>query len=161
MTLHAFGRALILILLGVFLRSVNHPQTNWSFVVLLLQIGLGYPFLFLLGFRSARTQWIAFAIVIVGYWAAWALYPLPSAEFDYARVGVPPDWPYHAHGFAAHWEKNANLGSAFDQWFLNLFPRAKRFVANDGGYLTLNFIPTLGTMLLGLVAGRWLCCLFS
>ena len=156
MTWHAVGRALILILLGVFLRSIDHPQTNWTFEDTLTQIGLGYPVLFLLGFRSARTQWIAFAIVMVGYWAAWALYPLPSATFDYARVGVPADWPYHLHGFAAHWEKNANLGSAFDQWFLNLFPRATPFVANDGGYLTLNFIPTLGTMLLGLVAGRWL-----
>jgi predicted acyltransferase len=29
-------------------------------------------------------------------------------------------------------------------------------VANRGGYLTLSFIPTLGTMILGLVAGRWL-----
>ena len=26
---------------------------------------------------------------------------------------------------------------------------------NEGGYLTLSFIPTLGTMLLGLIAGRW------
>ena len=26
---------------------------------------------------------------------------------------------------------------------------------NGGGYLTLSFIPTLGTMLLGVVAGRW------
>ena len=30
------------------------------------------------------------------------------------------------------------------------------FVANEGGYLTLSFIPTLGTMILGLIAGRWL-----
>jgi predicted acyltransferase len=29
-------------------------------------------------------------------------------------------------------------------------------VANGGGYLTLSFIPTLGTMVLGLIAGRWL-----
>ena len=27
---------------------------------------------------------------------------------------------------------------------------------NSGGYLTLSFIPTLGTMILGLIAGRWL-----
>jgi predicted acyltransferase len=56
----------------------------------------------------------------------------------------------------AHWNKNANLGNAFDQWFLNLFPRTTPFVANGGGYLTLSFIPTLGTMILGLAAGRWL-----
>jgi len=56
----------------------------------------------------------------------------------------------------AHWNKNANFGNEFDQWFLNLFPRTKPFIANEGGYLTLSFIPTLGTMILGLIAGRWL-----
>ena len=58
-------------------------------------------------------------------------------------------------GFAAHWNKNSNFGNAFDVWFLNLFPRTSRFAFNGGGYLTLSFIPTLGTMLLGLIAGRW------
>ena len=37
-------------------------------------------------------------------------------------------------GFAAHWNKNTNSAWAFDQWFLNLFPRAKPFVVNGGGY---------------------------
>jgi predicted acyltransferase len=156
MTLHALWRALLLILLGVFLRSLGQEQTNWTFEVTLTQIGLGYPFLFLLGFCSQRVRWGALAVILVGYWAAWALYPLPGPGFDYARVGMPPDWPHHATGFAAHWNKNSNLGAAFDQVFLNLFPRAQPFVANDGGYLTLSFIPTLGTMLLGLIAGGWL-----
>jgi len=156
MAWHASWRALVLILLGVFLRSIGQPQTNWTFEDTLTQIGLGYPLLFLLGFCSPRAQWAALSVVVVGYWTAWALYPLPNAAFDYARVGVPPDWAHHASGFAAHWNKNANLGSAFDQWFLNLFPRATPFVANGGGYLTLSFIPTLGTMLLGLIAGGWL-----
>lgn len=156
MTAHAVWRALLLIVLGVFLRSVGSAQTNWTLEDTLTQIGLGYPFLFVLGFRSPRVQWLALGIILVGYWAAWALYPLPGPDFDYARVGVPPDWSHHATGFAAHWNKNSNLGAAFDQWFLNLFPRGKEFVANGGGYLTLSFIPTLGTMLLGLIAGGWL-----
>ncbi len=153
---HALWRSLLLVLLGVFLRSVGRPETNWTFEDTLSQIGLGYPFLFLLGLCSRRTQWGAFAMILVAYWAAWALYPLPGPGYDYARVGVPPDWSHHASGFAAHWNKNANLGSAFDQWFLNLFPRSEPFVANGGGYLTLSFIPTLATMLLGLLAGGWL-----
>ena len=66
------------------------------------------------------------------------------------------NWPHFYTGFAAHWNKNANFGNAFDQWFLNLFPRTQPFVFNGGGYLTLSFIPTLGTMILGLFAGQWL-----
>jgi len=56
-------------------------------------------------------------------------------------------------GFAAHWNKNSNLAWAFDTWWLNLFPRENPFAFNGGGYATLSFIPTLGTMILGLLAG--------
>lgn len=151
---HALGRSLVLILLGVFLRSIGRPQTYWTFEDTLTQIGLGYPILFLLGLRSMRAQWIAFAAILVGYWAAFAFYPLPNAAFDYASVGVAKDWPHLLNGFAAHWNKNSNFAWAFDTWFLNLFPREKIFAFNEGGYATLSFIPTLATMILGLVAGQ-------
>ena len=153
MTAHAFWRAFVLILLGVFLRSTGSSQTYWTFEDTLSQIGLGYGILFLLGFRPARDQWIAFALLLAGYWAAFALYPLPGPDFDYAKVGVPKEWPHLLSGLAAHWNKNSNLAWAFDTWFLNLFPRAKPFEFNGGGYATLSFIPTLATMLLGLIAG--------
>ena len=154
--LHALGRSLLLIVLGFFLRSTHSTQTYFTFEDTLTQIGLGYPFLFLLGFRPPRWQWAALGIILTGYWLAWALYPVPGPGFDYQAVGVPANWQHHHSGFAAHWNKNSNLGNAFDQWFLNLFQREKPFVFNDGGYLTLSFIPTLGTMILGLIAGRWL-----
>jgi predicted acyltransferase len=100
--------------------------------------------------------WTALGAVLFAYWLAWAFYPVGGPGFDWQAVGVPADWSHNYTGFMAHWNKNANLGNAFDQWFLNLFPRVNPFVANDGGYLTLSFIPTLGTMILGLIAGRWL-----
>jgi predicted acyltransferase len=153
MILHAFTRALLLSLLGVFLRSTHSSQTNWTFEDTLTQIGFGYGFLFLLAWRPVRDQWLAFALVLVGYWAAFALYPLPGPDFDYASVGVSPNWPHLMTGFAAHWNKNSNLAWAFDTWLLNLFPRSKPFLFNGGGYATLSFIPTLGTMILGLIAG--------
>jgi predicted acyltransferase len=154
MTTHAFWRAFLLIALGIFLRSVGSPQTNFTFEDTLTQIGLGYGFLFLLGFRPVRDQWIALAAILAGYWAAFAVYPLPPG-FDYAKVGVSADWlrSHEVTGFAAHWNKNSNLAWAFDTWFLNLFPRQAPFVSNGGGYCTLSFIPTLGTMILGLIAG--------
>jgi predicted acyltransferase len=154
MTAHAFQRALILILLGIFLRSIGREQTYFTFEDTLTQIGLGYGFLFLLGLRSAQWQWGALAVILIGYWAAFALYPLPAAGFDLTTVGVTKDWPHLLSGFAAHWNLNTNLAWAFDTWFLNLFPREKTFLYNGGGYATLSFIPTLGTMILGLIAGN-------
>ena len=65
-----------------------------------------------------------------------------------------PSQPFpHPHGFAAHWDKNTNFAHHFDVWFLNLFPRSKPFAYNGGGYLTLSFIPSLATMIFGLLAG--------
>src|SRR3954452_20333091 len=153
---HALWRSFLLVALGIFLRSMHSTQTYFTFEDTLTQIGLGYPFLFLLGFRSPRWQWGSFGVILLGYWLAWALYPAPGPHFDYAAVGVPADWHHNFSGFASHWNKNSNLGNAFDQWFLILFPRSKPFVANSCGYLPLSFLPTLGTMILGLIAGRWI-----
>jgi predicted acyltransferase len=152
----ALRRSLVLILLGIFLRSIHSDQTNFTFEDTLTQIGLGYPFLFLLGNASPRTIWIAFVAILIGYWLAFILYPAPGSAFDYAAVGVPSNWSEHYTGLMAHFNKNSNLAWAFDTWFLNLFPREKPFLFNGGGYATLSFIPTLATMILGLQAGRWL-----
>jgi heparan-alpha-glucosaminide N-acetyltransferase len=153
---HTIWRSLLLVALGIFLRSTQGPITYFTFEDTLTQIGLGYTFAFLLTFVRPRWQWTAFAGILFAYWLAWALYPAPGPNFNYAAVGVPDDWRQHLFtGFASHWNKNSNLGQAFDVWFLNLFPRTSPFLFNDGGYLTLSFIPTLGTMLLGVAAGRW------
>jgi predicted acyltransferase len=132
---------------------MNHAQTYYTFEDTLSQIGLGYTFLFVVAFFSMRVQAIALGLILTGYWAAFAVYPLPGSDFDFAAVGVPASWP-HPSGFAAHWDKNSNVAWAFDTWFLNLFPREHRFTHNSGGYATLSFIPTLGTMILGLLAGE-------
>jgi len=156
MLLHVAGRSLLLIALGIFLRSTEKPITYFTFEDTLTQIGLGYTFAFLIAFLRPRWQWVSLAAILFGYWLAWALYPAPGPDFNWAAVGVTPDFHQNLFtGFAAHWNKNSNLGQAFDVWFLNLFPRTAPFAYNAGGYLTLSFIPTLGTMLLGLIAGRW------
>ena len=153
---HAVRRALILIVLGIFLRSLTSAQTYFTFEDTLTQIGLGYVFLFLLGFTRARTQAVVLILILICFWAAFALYPAPGPQFEYARVGVPQNWTHNYTGFLSHWNKNSNLSWAFDVWFLNLFPREHPFVFNEGGWSTLSFIPTLGTMIMGLLAGEWL-----
>jgi len=61
-------------------------------------------------------------------------------------------------GFFAHWNKNTNVAAAFDRWFLNLFPQpsGRPFLFNEGGYATLNFIPSMATMIFGVLAGELL-----
>ena len=153
---HALRRSLILVSLGIFLRSIGREQTNFTFEDTLTQIGLGYPFLFALGFARPRVQWITFVLLLVGYWLLFISYPLPGPDFSYEAVKVPSDWAHHYTGLMAHFNKNSNVAWAFDTWFLNLFPRAKAFLCNGGGYTTLSFIPTLATMILGLRAGQHL-----
>ncbi len=157
---HAVWRAFALVLLAVFLSSPAYvtphapaqgvavgaagvllkrhdPMTNWVFTNVLAQIGLGYVFVYLLVGRGLRVQLGVIAAIFVGYTLFFALYPTGG------------DW-------FSHWQKNANAAHAFDVWFLNLFPRPERFYFNEGGYQTLNFVPSLITMILGLMAGEML-----
>ena len=154
MLLHAIIRSVVLVLLGVFLVS-HGARTNWTFDVVLTQIGLGYTFLFLMAWCKPKWQLAAAFGILLLYWAAFAIYPRPAADLDPAKVGLPADWQ-PLQGFASHWERNTNLGAAFDRWFINLFPQAggKPFEYNYGGYVTLNFIPSLATMIFGLLAGE-------
>jgi heparan-alpha-glucosaminide N-acetyltransferase len=153
---HAVWRSLVLILLGILLRSIRHQQTYFTFEDTLTQIGLGYVFLFLLAFTRVRTQVIVALLILIAFWGAFALYPAPAPNFDYVRVGVPANWEHNYTGFLSHFNKNSNLSWAFDVWFLNLFPREEPFLYNEGGWSTLSFIPTLATMILGLLTGEWL-----
>jgi heparan-alpha-glucosaminide N-acetyltransferase len=153
---HAVWRAFLLIILGIFLRSIHRQQTYFTFEDTLTQIGLGYVLLFLVAFTRVRTQVVVALVILIAFWGAFALYPAPGPNFDYARVGVPPNWEHNYTGFLSHFNKNSNLSWAFDVWFLNLFPREQPFVYNEGGWSTLSFIPTLATMIFGLITGEWL-----
>src|SRR5262249_24614651 len=130
-------------------------RVNVQFDDTLTQIGLAYGPLFLLGFCRPRCWWISLAAILIGYWLFFALYPLPAPDFDYAQVGVSKEWLANngLKGFAAHWQINTNPAAAFDFWFLNLFPQETAYLPYKG-LTTLNFIPLIGTMILGLGAGN-------
>jgi predicted acyltransferase len=165
MLLHAIWRAFLLILLAVFLSSPaaipsgtgdpRGPVTNWIFPNVLAQIGLGYVFVFLLVGRGIWLQGLALVVILAGVTLFFELYPAPSQGFDFRSVGGPGDLQPLTGRFA-HWEKNTNAAAAFDRWFLNLFPRVTPFKFNEGGYQTLNFIPSMATMILGLMGGEFL-----
>lgn len=153
--IHVLWRALVLVLLGVFLRSNGSEFTRWTFEDVLSQIGLGYAFVYLLLGRGLRVQCVAVAGILLGYWLAFSLYPVPPTDFDLASVNAAEPGVTFS-GFFAHWNKNTNLAWAFDFWFLNLFPWPDGWRFNGGGYATLSFIPSMGTAILGLMAGELL-----
>src|SRR4029079_3338218 len=149
---HAVWRSIVLVLLGVFLMSIGEPRSGLNFINVLAQIGLRYWFVFLMAERSIRAQALTFVAILVGCWLWFYLYPLPASSFDYASVGVPAGW-HHPEGIAAHWDLNTNPAAAFDRWFLNLLPQREPFRFREGGGTTLNFVPSIATMLLGVMAG--------
>src|SRR5262245_55827216 len=120
---HAAIRALILIALGIFLRSTGKDRTNFTFEDTLTQIGLGYFPLVLLALARPAFQWATVAGLLAGYWLAFAIYPAAGPDFPFGQVNVPANWEHHPTGFSAHWDKNSNAAWAFDKQFLNLFPR--------------------------------------
>ncbi len=150
---HAFYRAAILILLGVVLRSLRPHVTStyWTFEDVVSQIGLGYLFLFLLWDRGWKLQAGVGAIILLLYWALWEFWPSVALLFglgDSALAG----WPIG-------YDRNpvvTNPGQAFDSWLLNspMFQRPGGFT--NHAYYTLNFIPSLVTMIGGLLAGHLL-----
>jgi predicted acyltransferase len=145
--------------LGIFLISNSGRSTQWSLMNVLTQIGLGYPFLFLLWGRSRRTHILAAAGLLLGAWLLYAAYP--SAGIDPTKgapeVGVTAKWAQeNLTNVGAAWHKNANVGHAIDTWLLNLFPRREAFVFNAGGYQSINVIASLATMLFGLMCGEML-----
>lgn len=161
---HAVWRSVVLIFLGIFLISNGARSTEWSLMNVLTQIGLGYPFLFLLWNRSFRTQAFVAGGLLVGTWLLYTFYPMtfPSGSLrdvgqGAPEVGVTAEWArVNLEGVPPAWQKNNNVGHAIDRWLLNLLPREGTFEYSRGGYQTINFIPSLATMIFGLMGGRLL-----
>ncbi len=150
---HAIVRSVVLVALGVFLQSHGKGYTDYEFPNVLAQIGLGYAFVFLVLRWPAWLQVIVALAILGGDWYLFYGHPLPSPEVT--ALTTEPDVEHYT-GLRAHWNKNTNAASDFDRQFLNRLPRPRPFVANAGGYTTLNFVPSMATMIFGVVAGRWL-----
>ena len=154
---HAVFRSLVLVALAVFLASHGGSRTNYSFTNVLGQIGLGFSFAFLVLGRPLGVQLAVAILILIADWLLFALYPLPGPEFRYGING-PVEPQLMMRGLFSHWNKNTNVAAEFDRWFLNLFPRRgdDPFRFNPGGYATLNFIPSIATMIFGVLAGELL-----
>ena len=169
--LHAVWRSAVLVGLGVALSSrIDNGIMSFTFANVLCQIGLGYSFLYLLRGLSLKPLAMCATVVLVGYGAWFALQPIDQAEVELTKQYLVEnskepglaelDWSQFREGsWAAHWNKHTNAAAQVDRDLLNRFPRTeepwngKGFWSNRGGYQTLNFIPSLATMIFGLMAG--------
>lgn len=176
---HAVWRSILLILLGIFLGWGG--GVKFSFVNVLTQIGLGYTFLYLMAGRSLNTLALTATLILVGYGAWFVLEPIDADELaltkQYITEAEPgphldeseyTQFPVRSEeeggNWAAAWNKHTNAAAQLDrQQIMNRFPRheeswnGRGFWINNGGYQTLNFIPSLATMIFGLMAGTVLC----
>ena len=157
MTWHALIRSFILIGIAIVLSTkTTDKQTTWIFTNVLAQIGLGYFFLFII--TGLGWEYITACIIalLAGYTALFALHPLPTAEqfASIKNVKVPVEGILQ--GWFGHWSIHFNAAAQFDRWLLNVLPQVHPFEYNPGGYQTLNFVPSLATMLGGALAGRFL-----
>jgi heparan-alpha-glucosaminide N-acetyltransferase len=151
---HAAVRAVTLIVLGVLLTSTAAGRTTWEFSNVLSQIGMGYLVVFLLWRQSPVLQVGYVAAVFLGYagmfyYYDWVESGLRAADLGLAKSDMLP-------GLFAPFTRDVNFAAGFDRWFLNLFPRGELFVKHQEGLQTLNFVPTIATMVLGLMAGELL-----
>jgi len=128
--LHAIVRAAILVLIGVFLSSLNDTHTDWVFPNVLCQIGLGYVFAYLFLSHSPQIQLAGIVLILFGYWGWFMLNP-PPENFDYAAVKASTEDGEVYQGRFAPWSKNANAAHFFDVAFLNML-RTPAPPANDG-----------------------------
>lgn len=159
---HAVWRSLVLIFLGIFLISNFSRSTEWSLMNVLTQIGLGYTFLFLLWDRPPAVQWLAAAAILMSTWSLYVLWPGTGIDLQTGKNSagvqvVTKEWAQkNLKDVPPAWHKNANAGHFMDVVVLNWLPQRETFQFNRGGYQTINFLPSLATMLFGLMCGELL-----
>lgn len=125
---HVLRRSAILILLGLFARSVQANRPVLDLINVLAQIAFTY----LVAFLLLRKHWTVQAGVAVALLAGhWALYQFASAP-----------------GVVGPWVKNANIG-----WYLDKLILHKNW---SGAYATINCVSSAANTIFGMMAGRLL-----
>ena len=169
---HTVVRALILIALGVLLRSKAKPYINVTFIDVVSQIGLGYVFVAMCVGRAWWVQVLVGVGILAGDWYLFYQHPVPELDefqkiqvalatlgtksVSEARAAIESGLIPFFEGHAAHWNPGTCWGVFADSYLLNAFPRPDAVGYTDGSYSTFNFLPSMVTMLLGVMAGELL-----
>lgn len=128
-----------------FLERVLHRFTELRFMGVLQRIALAYVFGALLTLRSSlRAQLLMLAVILLGYWVLMMGVPVPDTG---------------ATGFAAIADRSHTLAAWTDRllldwgrWGNHLWVQGVTWDPEG----PLSTIPAIGTVILGVIAGRWL-----
>jgi predicted acyltransferase len=128
-----------------FMERVADRLYNWRIMGVLQRIGIAYTIGALLSFRASLEKQVAIiATLLLGYWFAMTLLPVPPDGFLGADVLHNPP---------------ATLAAYFDRMLLDwgrfgnhLWVNAKTWDP-EGPFST---IPAIGTAMIGIVCGRWI-----
>jgi predicted acyltransferase len=134
---HAVYTVCVLGFAGFWLLShyqqLGHYEVGSQILALL---GLAYLPAYLLSWLSLRSQATAMALLWCGYGLAFMV------------------WGWHAR--VEPWAPQGHLAATLDHALFPLLPRAEAYRGNAHDYHSLLFVPLIGSILFGAVAGRWL-----
>ena len=138
-------RATLIVLCGLLLHAFPFfPLTQFTEIRIpgvLQRIGVAYLLAALLTQRTRLTQQIAIAAgLLAGYWFAMTLLPVPG------QPGIGADWLDQPGKTLAAWVDRA--------WLDGHLWRQSRTWDPEG---VLSTLPAVGTVMLGVFTGRWLC----
>ena len=132
-------------------------MTNFTFEDTLTQIGLGYTFAFLLPSRVPAGSGSRSAPSSSATGSPGPSIPRPDPASTRPPSASRSSWHQQSlHRLRSPLEQEQQPRPGLRRLVPQSLPASPAAsLYNDGGYLTLSFIPTLGTMLLGLAAGQW------
>ena len=126
---HVARRSLVLLLISQVIMSIKAGYPHLHLTNVLSQIALAYFFCFLIMQLRLRAQALIAVLILAGHWALFVLFP--GSEGPYSKLD--------------------NIGALIDQATVAHFWNEW---INPGHYLTINFIPSIVTMLFGVWTGR-------
>ena len=157
---HAIKRSIILIVLGFVLDCLAKGCIYVNPFEVLIQMGLGYTFLFLISLCRFKSQVVIACTLLAGTWIAFELYPGAGVDFDSPNLSVGKRaWAEeHLEGVRAPWHAGANLSTPVNNFLVGWVPTGEfkheiTIKVNSGPHSSFGFVTSIVTMLFGLWSG--------
>jgi heparan-alpha-glucosaminide N-acetyltransferase len=146
-------RTSMLVLLGIGGSNYGSGQSDFKLTNVLTQIGLGYPALTYLARYGIRTNLIAVLGLLGISWSVILSVPLSEQFTQWLGQSFPSAMSV-SEAWLQPWRLQFNSFAQFDFWWRRLLPVSQSSLIDAGGYATLNAIPSLATMLSGIVCWK-------